>query len=79
MQIFDSNRISFGGTNAVSGVEIIMGLANFRVSDKENRERVRKWWDKLLGGLPQKCRTAHRLLCTPFGSAGWVIRANAAE
>lgn len=37
------------------------GTANLRVSDKENRERVRKWWDKLPGGLPQKCRTAHRL------------------
>lgn len=37
------------------------GAVNFRISDKENREHIRKWWDKLLGGLPQKCRTAHRL------------------
>lgn len=37
------------------------GTANLRVSDKENRERVRKWLDKPLGGLPQKCRTVHRL------------------
>lgn len=49
------------------------GAANFRVSDKENRERVRKWWDKLLGGLPQKCRIAHCLLCTPLAAPAGLL------